>query len=165
MEAEITTEAPKSKRPAFLIVLCILTFVGSSYSIYKAVNSYLLADINARLVSEAVEKASDNMGDQPGQGFLKSILSSVSSMSPDMLRKSAIISLVAALLTLAGGILMWGLRRYGFYIYIAGWLIAIIGTAILLGGTPLGIIGTGTNVAGALLFIILYGVNVKHLVK
>lgn len=124
-----------------------------------------MADISARLVSEAVEKASDKIGDRPEPDFVRNLLSSVSSMSADMLRRNAIIGLVAALLSLTGGILMWGLRRYGFYIYIAGWLVTIIGTVVLFGGSMMGIIAGGVSAFVALIFIILYGVNVKYLVK
>ena len=165
METEITTEAPKAVRPTFLIILCVLTFIGSSYSIYSAVSGYFTADISARIVSQAGEKASDQIGDKPQPDFVKSILSGISSLSADMIRKSSIIGLLAALLTLTGGVLMWSLRKYGFYIYIAGWFVAISGPVVLYGGNMIGIIAGVSSAVGALLFIILYGVNVKYLIK
>jgi hypothetical protein len=165
METEVISETPKAARPTFLVILCILTFIGSSYSIYSGTKEYFTADVTARMVSEAGEKASDQIADKPQPDFVKNMLNALSSMSADMLRKSAIISLISALLTLTGAILMWTLRKNGFYLYVGGWLVSIIGTVVLFGGSLIGIAAGGLSAFVAIIFIILYGVNLKYLVK
>jgi type III secretory pathway component EscR len=86
-------------------------------------------------------------------------------MSADNIRKSSIISLVSALFTLIGAILMWGLRKTGYYIYIAGILISIIAPFILMGSGLMGMLAGGFSAFIGILFIVLYGVNVRYMIR
>jgi hypothetical protein len=97
--------------------------------------------------------------------FLKNMMGSVfSSMSADNIRKSSLVSLLSCLLTLGGAIMMWTLRRTGYYVYIAGIVISI-GTPMLFFPGTVGMIGSGFAAFIGLLFVGLYGMNLKDMTQ
>jgi hypothetical protein len=113
-------------RPSFLTALCILTFIGSGWSLLSSVWTYTTAAKTANIFVEI--KHSDNeklkrdsVNLHPGkheQAFETKMKSSLSQMlTKDNIRKKSIGSFVAALLTLSGAIFMWRLKRVGFYLY------------------------------------------------
>ena len=88
-----------------------------------------------------------------------------SSMSPDNIRKSSLISLLSCILTLTGALLMWMLRKMGYYLYVAGIIVSILGPFAVFGGGFMGIMAGGISAFVGILFIILYGVNLRHLTR
>ena len=162
----IITTSSSPLRPTFLTVLCILTFIGSGWGIYKGVSGYLSADMSASVVREARSQAEDQLEGKDQPAFLKNMMGNMfNSLSPDNIRKSSIVTLVSSLFTLAGGLLMWGLRRNGFYVYIAGILVSVFAPLAIFGGGLVGLTAGGASAFFGILFIILYGVNVKYMVK
>ena len=116
------------KRPAFLTVLCILTFIGSGLSLLM----YVLLVAAAGFIASYMESL--GMGGMIGEESWK-----------------VIVVLIAAAASLYGAIMMWKLKKLGFYIYIAAQIIALA-----LGFSVMGLIFTA-------LFIILYFLNFKHM--
>jgi type III secretory pathway component EscR len=167
MEANFSeTTNTVSLRPTCLTVLCILTFIGSGWGIYKGISGYYSADTAAGIVAEAQNKIDDQMGGQDQPAFYKNMMGNMfSSMSPSNIRKSSIVMLVSSLLTLAGALLMWGLRKIGYYLYIAGILVSIFVPMAIFHGGMMGIMVGGISAFFGIIFIILYGVNVKYLVR
>ena len=160
-----TMAPPASLRPTFLTVLCILTFIASGWGVYKGISGYFTADMTAGIMSETKAKIDDQMDGKEQPAFLKNMMGNAfASMSADNIRKSSIISLVSCLLTLGGAIMMWMLRRPGYYIYITGILISIIGPMLLFPGM-VGMMASGFSAMIGILFVVLYGVNLKYMVK
>lgn len=91
--------AESGKRPTFLTVLCILTFVGSGLGV--------LGGLLGLLGSSAFGMFS------PTGGVLTQIM-----------------GLGAAGLCLFGAIQMWGLKKQGFMIYVAGAVLSIVGAIL-----------------------------------
>ena len=164
---EVTTDqSSRSLRPTFLTVLCILTFIGSGWGAYKGLSGYFTADTAAQIVSQAQDKINDQIGDKPQPAFLKNMMGGMfSSMSADNIRKSSLISLLSCILTLSGAILMWQLRKTGFYLYVAGILVSVVAPMIIFGGGLIGMMAGGASAFFGIIFIILYGVNLKHLTR
>lgn len=161
----------QSVRPTFLTVLCILTFIGSGWSVISAMFSYSSAD-NAgdaiELVDEQMDEAMDEIEDneqmtEKQKGFVEKILSGVSeTLTAENIRKMAIVSVLSSLFTLFGALFMWTLNKNGFYLYIGGILILIGGTMYVYGGL-VGALSAGAAGFMGVLFIILYGLNLKHM--
>jgi hypothetical protein len=152
-------------RNTFLTVICILSFIGSGWGIIKAVRSYLTADTVAAMVGGAM-KDTENQIDQQSNvpGFVKQIIGSVEEdMTPDFLRKMAIFEFISNLLTLSGAILMWNLKKTGFYMYIIG--MAVLVAAPLLMGKLVGAIGASFIGFIGVIFIVMYAVNLKYMNK
>lgn len=117
-----------NERPTFLTVLCILTFIGSGLGVlFSLLGIFGLGAVNSFISNYAGQAATD-------AGILKPIL-----------------ILIFSAASLYGAIMMWSLKKMGFYLYVAAQiLIVAFGWSIMA-------------LIFALLFIILYGLNLKHL--
>ncbi len=148
--------------PGSLNTLTILTFIGCGISLLSVIWGF----VGARESYNKIEQmqGSDAMEKMPG--FLKNM------MGPDALelaRKSLenrvpmlIIGLVSVALCLYGAIQMRKLQKQGFYLWLTGEVLPIIGTIIFIG---FGIF-SGFAMIGLLipvLFIILYATQLKYL--
>jgi len=154
MEENITLE--KKKRPGFLTVLCILSFIGVAISIVMSIIGY----IGLSALSSVSSSLSSGFGDNA------EVSSSLSNM--DALIKNGalyyILLIVAAVICLIGVIMMWKLKKAGFYIYCIGELAPVILPFILFGG--FGVLGNMALVMGLVFpiaFIIMYALNLKHM--
>jgi hypothetical protein len=154
---------PVNGRPTFLTILCVLTFLSCAAGLFNAISSYSGADMAAEIGQEALEKAQDQVQDQDGGAFADRIIGSISgSLTPERIRQSAIANLIYNLLALAGALLMWNLRRVGFYVYVAGVLVAIIAPFFIYGGLMGGFASAGTAFV-SVIFVVLYALNLKYM--
>ncbi|MCP9755048.1 hypothetical protein EGI26_07765 [Lacihabitans sp. CCS-44] len=154
-------------RPTFLTVLCVLTFLGSAFGIYSAITNYSAADMASGLTQEAMENAKDQIEeqaeDEKSAEMVNKIMDSVSNdISEVKIKNGAIASGIANILTLLGAVLMWGLNKKGFFIYVAGTLVAIIAPLVIYDGF-LGFIGSGMIAFVGIIFCVLYFLNIKHM--
>jgi hypothetical protein len=154
-------------RPVFITVLCILTFIGSSWSIINQGIKYFTANSQAAVISKIKEKANGDLqkNHNPGKDSRLAI-KMVNSLttSPENIRKGALAGIVAAVLCLAGAYMMWNLKKTGFYLYVAGTLTGIISPFIIIGGSNfISIIWSVVIGFVGLLFVILYGVNLRYM--
>ncbi|MCO5239195.1 MAG: hypothetical protein M9904_04000 [Chitinophagaceae bacterium] len=163
---QLTTATPPS-RPTFLTVLCILTFIGSSWGILSGITSHISADATSDIAQAAMQDAREEIEKEGNAGakFAEKILSGTAVMlQPENLKKSALFSIVASVFTLLGGILMFGLKKTGFYSYVLGTATGIAGPFIAFGGASfLTILSSSFIAFFGILFVVLYGLNLKHL--
>ena len=160
-------------RTSFLTWLCILTFIGSGWTIVTSVYTYTLAAKYANVLSQQTTVNTDSTYvDSTGAVhkinnrnlFAEKMKTSFSKiLNKDNLRKDSIGKLIAALLTLAGAIFMWNLKRYGFYIYIGGVIISIIIPFYLYGNDLIAVGATSFGNIFGLVFIALYALNLKSM--
>ena len=168
---QTTTQVPPPpQRSTFLTVLCILTFLASSYGLVTNISSYLNADVSSSFVQQSLDDTQSKLeekleGDEKGADITNKVMSDASRLAtPENIKKSALFAILANVLTLSGAILMFMLRKPGFWMYVAGTLISIV--------APLMIYGTG-NILGlgltiligffGILFVVLYALNLKQL--
>jgi hypothetical protein len=162
-------------RPTLLTVLCILTFIGSSWLILTNIWTYGTASKTAEMISAVSKRAISDSAFQKDSTkakvirkkrslFGEKIMSSMAKiMTADNIRKNAAGTILSALITLFGALLMWWLKRRGFYIYMVGTLLGII--------IPLYFYGINMTSMGiaffpgffGLVFIALYALNFKSL--
>lgn len=156
-------------RPLFLKVLCILTFIGSGYGIINSAITYFKADDISNIVSNVKIKMNDDLKRKNVRNpdkviFLNKIMNNASQIStPENLRKNSIGNFITYALCLFGALLMWHLRRVGFYIYTLATVVSIVLPFYLFGSNFL------TNLSGGflgfigILFIIFYAMNLKSM--
>jgi hypothetical protein len=167
MDAQPTVTAPK-RRPDFLLVLCILTFLGSGFGLISACTNYINADVLTELGQDALDQSKHEAGKELSGGekrLAEKVINSASAMlDPVKLKQNYLLSFIANLLTLGGGILMFRLRKAGFWLYIAGTAVLVATPAIIFGAGNLLSLGMtmGSGIVG-ILFIVLYSLNLKHL--
>jgi type III secretory pathway component EscR len=162
-------------RPTLLTVLCILTFIGSGWAILSNSWAYSSASETARTFSSVVTINSNDStlqrdsavregGRKKRELFARNIMFSASKfMTADNIRKKALGSIISAIFTLVGAILMWQLFKKGFYVYIAGILIEIIVPVYLYGTNMMSLGITFISAFFGLLFIALYALNIKSM--
>jgi hypothetical protein len=152
-------------RPTFLTILCVLTFIASGYGIFDAVSGYTSADMAVEVAKDAMEEAQDKIESESEEvpAFISKVFGSISEgLTPENIRNSAIAGGIGNVLTLIGAILMWGLDRKGYFLYIFGSLVLIIAPLIIFEGF-IGAAASGAAVFAGVLFGVLYGVNLKHM--
>jgi len=162
-------ETEPVSRPSFLTWLCILTFIGSGWAIVSSAYTYVSVEKYANILSgeKPLQKDStyvDSSGSVHNERKVLSekIKASFSKiLDKDNMRKLAIGNLIAAIFTLTGAIFMWHLKRMGFYIYIAGVIIALIIPFYLFGNDMIAVGATSFNNFFGLIFIALYALNIR----
>lgn len=162
-------------RPTLLTVLCILTFIGSSWLVVTNIWAYGTAAKTAAMISAVSKRQGNDSTFQKDSTeakvirkkrslFGEKMMSSVAKiMTADNIRKNAAGTILSALITLFGALSMWWLKRSGFYIYIAATLLGIL--------IPLYFYGINMTSIGiaffpgffGLIFIALYALNFKSL--
>ncbi len=155
-------------RPTFLTVLCILTWVGCAIAIVGNAIAYMAVGAVSALKDATVD-GFKNMADSLGTtvtGADADNMNSANDAANAAIANGAtvaLIGIVAALLCLVGSVMMWQLKKMGFYIYTVANLGAVIATAVLLGG---GAFGGAMAVMGMIFpvaFVVMYGLNLKHM--
>ncbi|HEY1038589.1 MAG TPA: hypothetical protein VGF30_04250 [Bacteroidia bacterium] len=157
---EQTANAGAPQRPGFLKVLCILTFIGSGIAIVMSVLAYLavaaLHKIGAGLSNAAMEMNPEGVTAE-GQQAMEQM---GNAMTNAYINLGA--GILGAILCLVGAIMMWKLKKTGFYVYVFGQVVAMAVPFIFPiaeGAGGMGVIGMILPIA----FIVMYGLNLKHL--
>jgi len=156
------TESTAPVRPTFLKVLCILSFIGTGIGLISGLwgwwSNHQLAEGGGALMNamnampEGGDKAADavnQMANAFGVDFAKQAMSSM------------IVGLLNVIV-FAGAMMMWNLKKTGFYIYTIGQVAQIIVPFVVVGGLLGGATGMITAVF-SIAFIIMYGVNLKSM--
>lgn len=149
-------EAPK--RPTFLTVLCILTFIGSALALISAVYGYFSIRSSAALFDTSMS----GMDGMEGSGMMSELQQTMQKAVENAL-PNLIIGVVCALLCLFGAIQMWKQLKMGFYIYCVGELVPPIAGFILGAGGMLGSASAIIAMLFAAIWVTLYAVNLKHM--
>jgi hypothetical protein len=161
-----------SKRPQFLKVLCILSFVWCGLAFIGAIYG-LIANTPERMAEkvEQVREFSPSMAQEMEQQLEAQQNSTMAKIQP-------YISIVLLLVSFFGVLQMFNLKKMGFYIYTAAELIPYI--FLIVGGKEamnmMGSMGGGAMKAAAVVmmvlmvlfditFIVMYAMNLKHMKK
>lgn len=149
--------------PVFLKVLCILTFVGAGLGVLGGIIGFFTLSFLENTMA-AFSKAIPNSPNTFNSEFENYY---------NILIWNMILSLLSSIICLVGALIMWKLKRIGYYFYILGQLFGIV--ALLLGMTakPIGIGANpfeaftvainGFYILVLIGFVIMYGLNFKHL--
>ncbi|MEP7108334.1 MAG: DUF4064 domain-containing protein [Ferruginibacter sp.] len=156
-------EDGKPKLPSGINVLSILTFIGCGIGLIFT----LLLPVIYKFALSMMEKARTS-----GKEFTSKELADMEKSKTVMELSQAnmvpiiAISLVSIVLCLVGAIWMRKLKKDGFWIYVGGELLPVIGNFILLGVAQFtGVVSILFGVGIPLLFVILYARQLKYLIK
>ncbi|MFA9370578.1 MAG: hypothetical protein ACERIH_02625 [Labilibaculum antarcticum] len=166
MEENVTTiEVPK-KRPTFLTVLCILSFIGSGFLLGATTYQYFTFEKNypeqMGNFQSTLEMFSD-AGTESGFAYesIENQMIVLEKTSQNLGMISGV-NILFAILSLLGVFLMFKLKKNGFYLYSGANLFWLL--------VPLVLVDFEASMMNALflglftiLFIIMYAVNLKHM--
>ncbi len=143
-----------AKRPVFLTVLCILSFVAAGFAIlgYIAVIGLMGA---ASVAVSGMESMSNEMGSEMSEA-----MSSAMAATPGVGLTWAyiIVGFLTTIVGLFGVIKMWKMNKSGFMLYTGATVVSLI-MGIVYSGFAASIVGIVISAA----FIVMYGLNMKHL--
>jgi hypothetical protein len=154
MEQTMNTGAEAPKRPQFITVLCILTWIGCGVGLITALMGWW-----AVRAAGAMMDMAGSMADAKGVENMPGMSEAMNAMKYANI--ILIVSVIGTLLCLFGSIQIWKLKKSGFFIYAIGEIAPPIATMVLMGG-----MAGGLGIFGLILpivFIVLYGLNLKHL--
>ena len=162
MEKEIldNVEGANKKRSQFLIVLCILTFVGSGLGVLSGIWGLVPSTVETGLQSmRDLQEGPQvfDIGDFNEAEYIKwSFYSNISGV-------------ITSLICLTGALLMFRLQRNGYFLYLCGWVVSIVITMMamphLLTGdlAGAGFVSTVFSILIMIAFAIMYGLNLKQM--
>ena len=145
-------ETNETTRPAFLTVLWILTWVGSGIGLIIG----LFAIIG--LFTSGPEAYTAR----------QIIISLTSEETLESMKIVMYAGPVCTVLCIIGSVMMWQLKKAGFFIYLIGEVAPLVLSFILLGSlaNSTGLVTVAEEVIGVifpLAFVIMYGLNLKHM--
>lgn len=167
MENPFEEQQNKLQRPTFLLVLCILTFIGSGWGVLSNLFSIFTAGMmNGSMQMEQYSTMVGDMDNSGASSFMSGFLNSsmeVLKVTAAHAREIAVMQLVLSIISLLGAILMFQLRRLGFYLYVAAQILALFVLPYFAGFSTLIVIGMVWSAFISAVFIILYSLNLKYL--
>lgn len=158
MEDSIESRQARRKRPALLLVLCILTFIGSGFNV--------LGNLFSLFISHAVDSAVQIAGEDYLEGSKSILFGSaleVLRATAEHAREIVATKLILGLISLLGAILMFHLRRSGFYAYTAAQILMLFVLPYFMGFSAWALNSMAGSAFVSLIFIILYAVNLKSM--
>jgi hypothetical protein len=126
--------------------------------------------VSASFVQQTLENTQEKLddkleGDKEGEEMADKLLSDASKIaSPENIKKNALYSIFANILTLAGAFLMFRLNKTGFWLYLAGTIVSIIAPMVIYGTSNLLSLGMSVifGIIGVV-FVVLYALNLKQM--
>lgn len=158
LDEEISINTSPKQIPIFLQVLCILTFVGAGITTLSTLFSiFTIGQLENSM------KAMDDVFSNTDSGI-------DFGNSYRWTKISYVLSLIGAILCLTGALFMWRLKKIGFYIYIIGQILPLIGSFMTMNSmfknsmfAGFGMIAMVFGMLFPVAFIIMYGLNLKHM--
>ena len=150
---EQSTTEGANKRPTFLTVLCILSFVAAGFVIVGGIIGYLaMAAVGG--MADAMTAGMENMQGMEGMPGMEDAMATMAHA-----KTLLIVAIALTLVGLGGVIMMWKQKKTGFYIYTGAQLLNIILPIVIAGMASFSVFGTIITAA----FIVMYGLNLKHM--
>lgn len=148
-------------RSEFLTLLCVLTFLSCAWGLFDATVSFWRTDAVAETPLLPRELTPEEKAAEP-KAYFEDRASGDGPMpgDPDQIRLLSIAQFGYSLLTLIGAVLMFNLRRVGFWIYVAGTVFGVVVPVALAG---FGALNTSFGVFFSIIFAGLYWLNLKDM--
>jgi len=160
---------PQPSRPAFLVVLCVLTWIVSAWVLVTAPFNYFFSNsqsastLQTTLNDAMMEIAEEDPNTaQMLEGFMTSVSETVSKQI-EFAGWIALTDILVAILSAQGAFFMFKLRKTGFLIYVGAKILSLISILAFVGVNLLtmGMVTIGGFVG--LIMVVLYAVNRKHM--
>lgn len=156
---DATTNTGAPKRPTFLTVLCILSFIGCGIGVVSGITGYFT---NKALASTNIMEEAMAQSDDPESAAMAMDMMGDLGMDFGKMATNSLAQGLLCIVVLIGVIMMWKQKKTGFYVYTVSNLAYAICPFIFLGGLVGGLAGT-LGAIMSIIFIILYALNLKHM--
>ena len=158
---------PEKKRPDFLSVICILSFIACGLMFLAGVYGIIQnTPENMQKNIEQIRAVNPAMADQLENQML-------ATQDSVYLQVAPYLNFIYLLISFLGVLMMWKQNKKGFYVYLVGELFPYIPMILMwkesmgmmssFGGNGLGMAMIGGMLILDIVFISLYAVNLKHM--
>lgn len=158
---EIIETNPK-QRPGLLTALCILTFIGSGFGVLNNLFGMIMSPIKNFLDPEFFENVLDNVHDEYARKFVEQALE-IGQKAIEHIFEISLAQFVLYVASLTGAILMFQLKKTGFYIYSTAQVLLLFVAPAFIGFNLFVNIGMMFGSVFTILFIALYAINLKKM--
>ena len=148
--------------PRGLNVLTILTFIGSAIGVIFSLATPWLMKFSLSMINKASETGTDLT---PKQITDMEASKKVIELTQTNMVPLISIGLMGIILCFIGALMMRKLKKDGFWIYVAGQILPIVGSLVLLGMAQFTGVSSYFMFLIPIVFIILYSMQRKYLVK
>ena len=157
-----TLSAHPKPRPILLTVLCVLTFIGSGFGVFANLIAMFAAPFLELFQTSMLDEAFSHLGNNPGDEFVKQALD-MALLVIDNFLGITLSKFIFYALSLVGAIMMFRMKKIGFYLYIVAQIGFLFIGPIFLGWNMF--VSSALFFSGffSILFIALYGINLKHM--
>ena len=147
-----------AQRPAFLTVLCILSFIAAGISIIGlAIGSAAKGVVESAGGTTDLSSLEGMEGMEGMEGFASANQAAMDQASAAFSWPSMIGAILLTIIGLVGVIKMWKMQKQGYYIYTGAAVVGLILPVVL---------GAGFSVFSLIItaaFVVMYGLNLKHM--
>ncbi len=155
-------EENTNKLPQGLNVLTILTFIGCAFALLVTVATPYLMKFSMKMMDKAAEMGSEMSDAQLADIMKAKHLMELTQQNIVPLMISGLIGTAACFL---GALWMRKLKKDGYWIYIAGQILPLVGGFIFLGTAQYADWKSYFGLIVPAVFIVLYTIQKKHLTK
>ena len=158
---EIVETNPK-QRPGLLTALCILTFIGSGFSVLNNLMGMVMSPIKNFFGPEFFEMVRDEIDEEPARQFVEQALE-IGQKALEHIFEISLAQFFLYAASLTGAILMFQLKKLGFYIYTIAQVLLLFVPAVFVGFNLFINIGILFSSIFTILFIALYAINLNKM--
>lgn len=153
-------------RPTLLTVIGILSFIGLGYRILTGLINAALGTATSSIapfLNDVFENEVD-LSDVPEslQSFIESLFDAVTRLLNNVTSIYLTVVLLSVI-ALLGVIMMWQLKKSGFYVYAAARSLIAFVPFIFIGYNLVSLLWFTASIVFGILFIILYSLNIKEM--
>lgn len=155
-------EENNSKLPQGLNVLTILTFIGCGIGLIGAIATPFIMKFSKEMMDKAASMSSD-MTDKQLADIARG--KQMIELTQQNIVPLTIVGVLGVLACLLGALWMRKRKKDGYWLYVAGEILPLIGSLIFLGTAAYADWKSYFGLIIPVVFIILYTVQKKHLIK
>lgn len=127
------------QRSSFLTFLCVITFINSGFQLFQSAEQFQKADIQAEQGLEQLDELRDQLDEselnEEGASAVDQVMKTFETdWTPQNIKGMSIVNILTSLLCVVGAVFMWSLQKRGFWVYVAGVGVSILGPLVVFGG-------------------------------
>lgn len=157
------------KRPAFLVVLCVLTWIVSAFTLLMSpINYFFSSQAESSTFQSLMNEMMMEIARESPEAadMMEGVMMAATEMMTNSIENAGLIvfsAVLVALLSAFGAYRMFQLKKQGFWIYITAKGIGLITPIIFLGANILVFLGLAFSAFIGLIMVVLYAVNLKRM--
>lgn len=164
------TGTPEAKRPTFLKVLCILSFISIGFSTLSTVGSLIGGPEDEETMIEQKAAMMESTAElrETGMNALADIMDQIQRMSEslnDHFYAMTVTSLMIVIIGFIGVLFMWKGRRLGFHLYIVYNLIGLGNLYLFVSPADVPTFAVIWSLLLSTIFILMYSRNLYWMTK